>query len=607
MQPLSDGAPRCYWTISMEGRGSSDPPNHPDHPNHPNYFDAVQSLPFQTPQRALALELLRTPTLVPPHAMRLPVLAEDRPYVVIHTSKWEVIIGRALGLCERSFLTSKHEWNVPPKEYARHAYAIASKFDGTPMTSTNFFESARMTYRPKSERANVSFFEDEDANTNTPLTFDLSELVESFNGKAIEENAYGTPGGVVEMGVQIITHFAEAQKLNNELIDAVKQSATSFAEPHIPHLDAAECAVETMLNRRQEHGKLLARAEALKKGNAKFVEFKKTIATYSAEKKKRGSPFMQLEEDCLSIISMYLDSKSSIALMRSCTTFLKCTDLPLRVPHMRIRVIPGGFPHSVASSYDRNLLVQNRKQAVKRNFVVKKKTVTLWVDFVQHCLREKPLKKKTRADGMDNSNHDFSDDEYEQGPESPMRNRPVVEQHNTSTHWGAKAHKTQKKKQRAWDLAEGPAEKVDRIVYNKRISYSTYFYRPLDISTSLVFADTLEPVGTDEFPDGIQHSNKVQKEGCFRQPERRSTSHQIPAHAKLHVPLLSSEYGDRLFRILLIGSGNSCAGNPVTLKTYSEPFEVVSDIGTVQRASKRRTAEEKSEHARDRELKKRRR
>ena len=574
MDFLSDGAPRAFWTVSTDPSDPSDP------------SDPYEFMLFQSAKRALALELLRVPSLIPPHATRQPFLPADRPYVVIHTPNWEKVINRALGICDRSFLTSDHEWSLPTNKHAR---AIASKFDGTPMKKTDLFESARKTYRPTSESA------------NDHLVVDFEDLMEP-------SYIYGTQGGVVEMGVQMITHFAEAQQLNYQLIDAVKQSATSFAEPYIHDLHAAELAVETMLETRPEHDNLVARAEALRKGHAKLTEFKKTITEYNAKKKKWGCPLVGLSEDCLSMISMYLDSKSAIALMRSSTTFLKCTDIALRVPHMRIRVIPAEFPHRIESSYDRDLLMQNRKQVVKRNFVVKKKKVSLWVDFVQHCLREKPLKKKRRVDGMDNSNHDFSDDEYEQESESPLKNRPVVEQHNTSTEWGAQAHKTQTKKQQAWDLAEGPAENVNRFVYNKRISYSTYFYRPLDISTCLVFADTLEPVNTDEFPDGIQHSNKVQREnGFFRQDDRRSTSHQMPAHAKLHVPLLSSEHGGRRFRILLIGSGTSCAGDPVTLKTFSEPFEVVSDIGTVESASKRRTAEEKSEQARDRELKKKRR
>jgi hypothetical protein len=588
MDVLSDGAPRAFWTVS------TDPSDH---------HDVVEHMLFQSAKRALALELLRVHSLIPPHATRLAVPPEDRPYIVIHTPNWEKVINRALGICDRSFLTSDHDWPLPTN---KHACAVASKFDGRPIKTTDFFESARKTYRPSSESANVSFLQDENANDH--LVADFEDLMESFNGKAIEPDAYGTQGGVVEMGVQMITHFAEAQQLNYQLIDAVKQSATSLAEPYIHDLHAAKRAVETMLETRPEHDNLLARAEALRKGHAKLDEFKKTIIEYNARKKKRGCPLVGLSEDCLSMISMYLDSKSAIALMRSSTTLLRCTDIALRVPHMRIRVISGEFPHRLESSYDRDLLMQNRKQVVKRNFVIKKKKVSLWIDFVQHCLREEPLKKKPRVDGVDNSNHDFSDDEYEQEPESPLKNRPVVEQHNTSTQWGAQAHKTQTKKQQAWDLAEGPAENVNRFVYNKRISYSTYFYRPLDISTRLVFADTLEPVSTYEFPDGIQHSNKVQREnGFFRQDDRRYTSHRMPAHAKLHVPLLSSEHGGRRFRILLTGSGTSCAGDPVTLKTYSDPFEVVSAIGTVESASKRRTAEEKSEQARDRELQKRRR
>jgi hypothetical protein len=292
--------------------------------------------------------------------------------------------------------------------------------------------------------------------------------------------------------------------------------------------------------------------------------------------------------------------------MKTCDAFHKCEQIGLRVPHMHIRLIPGEFPHFFESSYDRDLLIQNQKQRVHRNFVVKKKKVNLWIDFVEHRRRDKPLKKKPRSDGLDNTNHDFSDDEYEEEPESPQRNRPVVEDLDTSTVWGKAQHAKATKKQQDWDIAEGPREKVDRSVYNQRVPYRTYFMQPLDISTELVFDDTLEPVQTEEFPEGVQHSNKVVREGgTFRQPNSRFTrSHEMPAQTKLHVPLLSSEHGGRRFRLLLTGTGMSRSGEEVCLKTYSEPFEVVSDIGTVKRASKRRTAEERSAYARERELKK---
>ena len=45
---------------------------------------------------------------------------------------------------------------------------------------------------------------------------------------------------------------------------------------------------------------------------------------------------------------------------------------------------------------------------------------------------------------------------------------------------------------------------------------------------------------------------------------------------------------------------------PVKLVSYSDPFEVVSDLATISRASKRRTKAETSEHAREREHKKQR-
>lgn len=526
----------------------------------------------------LAIEIERCSA---PFGARRPITKQDQLKLAVDERHALEVMERILRQFDRSALTSQQPWQVPNNWQSRK---IAMTFDGTPIEPSLWFEFALQTIRPRHE-------------------LDADEAHKSQD----ELYTYGKRLGAVELAVHTITQFVQGSTSTKELMDLVKPHLHIYDDKtFIIDKAAAEAAIQRMIDQEPEACDLLfKRAAAVEKGHELFSRLKVLRKTHIAERRKKPSLLLLMQDDCLDIMSRHLDTTSAIAMKQSCKTFHNFKSFSLRIPHMHIRMLTGKFPHCISSSLDRDALMANRKQFVTRNFVVKKKNVFLYVDFVQQTLRTTPLKKKPRKDGLDNSLHDFSDDEFEEEPESPNLKRPIVGDHNQNTSYGARMHKLETKRQLEWDNAEGPREKVDRFMYNRRIAQEQYFSRPLEISVSLVFADTLQPANSSDFPDGIKPSNRYIANGSrFRKP-CNFVDHEMPAQCKFNIPLLTSEYGGRRFRLKLTGKTSRRATlSPVSIISYSEPFEVVSDLGTIGRATKRKTAAEKSEFAREREKKK---
>jgi hypothetical protein len=115
-------------------------------------------------------------------------------------------------------------------------------------------------------------------------------------------------------------------------------------------------------------------------------------------------------------------------------------------------------------------------------------------------------------------------------------------------------------------------------------------------------------------------SNKMANDGgVFRQPHRRIFStldeceRQVPAQAKFHIPHLTMENNNRLFKLQITGTGRLAStvvpskkrgygkeetkvveGAPFSQTVYTAPFEVVSKVEVVRHAPKRQTKEEAS-------------
>lgn len=553
-------------------------------------------------KRGLALEMMRITALAPPGTTRPPIKPEDRTKVAVEPMAAQKIIQRALGTFERSALTSEQPWTVSETPQVR---AVANAFDGTPMERTHWFQLARQTFRPACEFDNRPLQSDD----SDEMVVDFAEFMQSINGKEVDVHAYGKGEGAVELAVQAMEAYVRGAELTKHLIKLTRPALfVSFAEPFIASMAEAEAGIERMLDQSPfARENLLERASTLKRAHDLFASLRKLANQQIAERNKKPSLLFGMEDDCFEIMTRHLNSKSAIALIRSCKTFRDSKALAMRIPHMHIRMVPGCFPHAISSSLDREDLKNNQKRLVTRNFVVKKRTVSLYVDFVRPTFRATPLKKKPRKDGLDNLLHDFSDDEFEEEPESPNRSRPVVGEHNLSTDYGMRMHKLETRRQKDWDEAEGPREKVDRWMFNDRICQEIYFENPLDMTVSLVFADTLEPATHPGFPSGIDPSNRYVANGNkFRKPYR-IFDREMPGQCKFHVPLLTSDHAGRRFRLKLTGrSTRRGTSEPVKLVSYSDPFEVVSDLATISRANKRRTKAETSEYARERENKKQR-
>ena len=570
---VAENAPQPFWTVGVD---------------HDEVDDNAM---LREAKKQVVIEIMTVKSFVPPYITRPGIIPEDMKRRALDPDYVCKSFATKLSSCDRAFITSRKPWTVP---VGRHAAELASKFDGSPMLRSSYFELACMSYRPPIEsKAEFDPIEHSDLDPN------FDDFLQSISGKSVEADAYGSGSCALELAVCTMSEFAQAKDLTNQLVQRVKTEMSDHPSenddnprgPFIANIEEANAVVERLVQNDEAHAMVVDRYACLKRARAGMVNFVQLLLHHYAQRRSKPPPLQSMEDDCFEVVSRHLDTKAAAALCCVSKSYRKSRPLGLRIPHLHIRTVQGSFPHVVTNSLDRDALSMNIKQVVTRNFVVKKKKIMLWVDFVQSTLRSRPLERG------------------EVGSMPQLRaGRPTIEKHDMATAEGARMHRIETKRQKKWDDAEGPEECANELVYNHRVPYEDYFAVPLDISVSLVFADTLEPVSTPDLKDGIEPSRRYVMDGnSFRKPKDTGPLREMPAHCKLHVPFLTSEHRGRRFRLKLTGRGaTKTRGQPVALVSYSETFEVVSDLGTVGRAGKRRTAAESSQFARERELKKRR-
>lgn len=557
--------------------------------------DVQRATRRSTARRALALELQFEPSLRPNKPPTAPTTAEAKlicPDWAAHNASVKQLVGR----CDKVFRTSSAAHAGLPKE-------------AWPAVRGTFFEEAAQCFRPV-EVQDTSGDAFEDPN----FVINFAAFTEAICGKTVPEDAYGVPGDVIKLGLECGRQVRLALKYTNELLDEVKRTRV-LGTPAVVHSYAdALTKLDAALEHRslfQVNGDLVnamyqkmeARELSLKSAHSSFQLLKARVNSHVTRRvAEEHSHLQQMDDDVFARMAQCLDSNAAVALMSVCVEYSRTEALRERVPHMHVRCLVGNFPHQRASSRDREALAKNQTKPVLRDFVVARQAVRLYVDFVIPTVRTVPLKKKDRTDGLSNIDHDFSDDEYEEPPESLRLRGPQVSLADTTTEWGRRQADAQQRRRSLWAAAEGPEEKHDRYVYNKRIPHDTYFASPLQITPCLVYADTKEPVSCPRYKQGLDLSNQLLRDGGhFSQPPNWTASDQMPAAAKFHVPHLSLDHGGRLFRLRLIGTSTLLhTGNPFSQVVYTEPFEVVSKPAVVKQASKRRTVEQVREDARKR-------
>jgi hypothetical protein len=444
------------------------------------------------------------------------------------------------------------------------------------------------------------------------LEVSFKAFAEAVCGKVLPEDAYGVAGGTDQLKDDCMQNLRQARHENQMLIGMMKGIGNGPSEhQHLGGTFESRDEIVRKVDRcirqstpdtwRDFNHYLDAREMSLRNARDAFDLLQIRVNEHVANRRKRDDAHLiEMSDDAFARMAQFLNTTSAVALMATCVQYSRNAALKARMPQMHVRFIAGNFPHHRAVSRDREALSRNKLQPVVRDFVLTRQAVRLHVDFVIPTLRAKPLKKKDRADGLSNIDHDLSDDEYEEPPESlRLRGPQVSSSNNNATDWGRRLADGERRVRAQWMAAEGPEEKLDRFMYNKRIPYNSYFTAPLQISLCLVYADSKEPVQCSRFKGGLDLSNQMLRDrGLFSQPPTYRASDQMPASCKFHVPHLSSDHANKLFCLRLTGTAwLHRSGAPFTQVVYTQPFEVVSKLDVVKKAAKRRTAEQVSEDA----------
>ena len=475
-----------------------------------------------------------------------------------------------------------------------------------------FFEDACSCYRPEFSE---QFLSANDSPGGSLDEIDLEESIKAFTeavwGKVLPEDAYGVAGNADQLKDDCMQNLRQARHENQVLIGLMERIGCVASVDQNPGgtFESREeivrkvdrCIRQSIPDAWDFNHYLDAREMSLRKARDAFDLLQIRVDEHVANRRKRDDAHLiEMSDDAFARMAQFLDTESAVALMATCAQNSRNAAIKARMPQMHVRFIAGNFPHHRVVSRDREALSQNKLQPVVRDFVLTRQAVRLHVDFVIPTLRAKPLKKKDRADGLSNIDHDFSDDEYEEPPESlRLRGPQVSSSNNTATDWGRRLADGERRVRAQWMAAEGPQEKPDRFVYNKRIPYNSYFTAPLQIALCLVYADSKEPVQCSRFKGGLDLSNQMLRDsGLFSQPPTYRASARMPASCKFHVPHLSSDHANKLFRLRLTGTATlHRSGARFTQVVYTQPFEVVSKLDVVKKAAKRRTAEQVSEDA----------
>ena len=507
-------------------------------------------------------------------------------------------IRHLVGLCDRMYRSSIAECAGLPAE-GRFAARSA------------FFELACACYRPEVSEPLVSIGTDASgALIDIDFNVSFQTFTDAVCGMTVPEDAYGSAGDIVKLERECLHHLRQAAMYTEDLVKRMRDmNFVGRVDCHVvgpfESYDEILSKIDRCIHSNQLHCNfnhdLDQRKLSLDNAHATFDLLQSRVSEHLARRRADNHAHLQhMGDDVFARMAQHLDTKSAVALMGTCAEYGGKAALKARMPHMHVRFIVGSFPHHRATSRDREALAQNQLRPVVRDFVLTRQTVRLYVDFVRPTLRTAPLKKKERTDGRSNINHDFSDDEYEDPPESlSLRGPRMSNTHDLATAWGRRLSEGERRVRKRWLDAEGPEERLDRFVHNKRIPYGNYFTTPLKITPCLVYADSKEPVPCSRFKGGLDLSNQLLCDGGhFTQSTKWLTGDQMPASAKFHIPHLSSDHGGRLFCLRLTGTALLVkSGNPFTQVVYTQPFEVVSKLDVIKKASKRRTAEQISEDA----------
>lgn len=530
-------------------------------------------------------------------------------------------LNRLAALCDGIFRLAKRPMTGSFAEYERvlPSYPTSHVLTGVEPRS-KFFAEACMCWRPADADDSADAADDSDDS-------DCLVPVELFVGKVVPLDAYGACGDVYRLVYEATASARNADSLTRALeermktvvfmggapesfeqaLSALNYYASNSSGPFAPSGPTA--ATDPVFLQRME-----ARWVSICSLHSIENQLRARVRIHLQRRAASTVSFLQdAPDDVIAHISRFMDvgmvpngdpmnrvdvpKLTACMLMQTCRRFAGQEALKLRLPHLRLRSVPGAFPHHRTTSRDRAELSRGTNRAVVRDFVLARKVVRICVDFAVPKRRPAPLKKLERSDGMSNLDHDFSDDEYEAPPEAKSRRGPQPAPNHFPE--GTELHGLHIQKEArvrgAWEKLDGPEERVDRFDRMLRVPHYDFFQAPLTLEPELVYADTHEKVES-MYTNGLLFSSDLNKTGgLFGQPSKMQFPYDFPAQAKFHVPCLSQENGNRLFKLRITGRGTLVArrgGGAFTQVLLSAPFEVVSKVDVVKVAGRRKTLEE---------------
>lgn len=475
----------------------------------------------------------------------------------------------------------------------------------SPAQRTPFFDEACACLVPS---PSTGLMPDIEANVDELLFHQrFQAFTEAARGKHLPNDAYGVAGNVLPLVEKTVSTNRAVFQVTNELIEEILRECPDSVSPRSP-MQSYQKVYETIeAYVATKHPSPLDGPAFLQRVEGRALEVKEVhsatrliFARVGAHVQRRREAGLRLleraDDDIVAHMARYLSPAAAAALMQTCTQFAESAVLRACLPHLHVRNAVGAFPHHRVASFDRADLAVGRKRARMRDFVCANKAVHLYIDFIAPELRAVPLKKKPRADGLDNRDHDFSDDEFEDPPERLQGPPSEPNPHYVGTSLWTKHDHREKLKRSAWKLAEGPSEPIDRHVYMRRLQYDAYFAEPLEMTIALVYADDHAPVPCIRAKSALDVSSQLMRNhGVFKQP-KKYVRHMAPAHAKFHVRHLTLDHDGRLFKLRIEAIGRLKAergGRTVKWTLHTQPFETVSKEAVVKQASKRRTERER--------------
>ena len=200
--------------------------------------------------------------------------------------------------------------------------------------------------------------------------------------------AYGAPRSLMLMQTNFHAMHQAASVHNSKLVS----DATKLARPDTPDLQLSWHNVRTAVDCMVREPEVMA--IAWKRYTAVVLAWR-IMGDVQAQRQQHFEErdgvdrLSQVDDDSMSRLCSYIvEMDTAVSLFRTSKRFACLQHLEKKMPHLRIRTLASNFPHMQLSSYDRLDAYSQEPCKVARNFVLRRKNVNLYVDFVGEVERD---------------------------------------------------------------------------------------------------------------------------------------------------------------------------------------------------------------------------